>query len=109
MSLAQPPAARSARAFLTPRDVAGAAVLLAGLGLAWMDSRPRWDDAGITVLGVLIASAAGTAARVPAWLAPVLVAGPIVLAEIGWGTGVLLALPFAAVGALVGWAIQRNC
>ncbi len=89
------------------RNLACAATLLAGVGIAWMDTRPRWDDAGITAATVVLASAASAAARTPVWLAPVLVAGPMILAEIGGGGGVLLSLLFAVVGALVGWGVRK--
>jgi hypothetical protein len=83
---------RSRRLLSSHFLIASALVLCAGLGIAWIDTRPRWDDAGIT---------AGALTRVPPWLAATLAAGPILIAEIPDGPGVLLAIPFALAGACV--------
>ena len=48
--------------------------LFFGVGIAWIDSRPTWDDAGVTVLMVLIAAfACGFIAVQKPWLFAVLV------------------------------------
>jgi hypothetical protein len=84
-----------------------AAALCAGLGIAWVDSRPGWDDTGVIAGALLIAAALAALARVPPWLAALLVAGPILAAELSKGTGVLLAIPFAIAGAYAGVLVRR--
>ncbi|HEX5240056.1 MAG TPA: hypothetical protein VFW20_03575 [Candidatus Limnocylindrales bacterium] len=83
----------------------------AGLVIAWLDSRPSWDDTGITVGLLFVASAAAAfvAGRRP-WLWALLVGGPLPLIEIAMdGTlASLIALTFGAVGAALGWAIRRG-
>jgi hypothetical protein len=85
-----------------------AAALCAGLGIAWVDSRPGWDDAGLTAAALVITAALASLARVPPWLAAVLVAGPMLVAELSSGTGVLLAIPFAIAGACAGVFVRRR-
>jgi len=82
--------------------LASALVGCAGAAIAWVDSRPGWDDTGVTAGVLLITAAFGGLAGLPAWAAALLVAGPIVATEISGGTGVLLAIPFAAAGGLAG-------
>jgi hypothetical protein len=89
------------------RFLVGVAVV-AGLAIGYIDSRPGWDDTGITV-GLLIA-AAGAAAAVSGrrpWLWALLVGGGTPLIEIltGGSLASLAALVFAAVGSLAGWLI----
>jgi hypothetical protein len=89
--------------------VLGSAVALcAGLGIAWVDSRPGWDDTGVTAGALVIAAAMASFARVPQWLATVLVAGPILAAELSVGRGVLLAIPLAIAGAYAGTFVRRR-
>ncbi len=90
------------------RVLASALTLCAGSAIAWVDTRPRWDDTGITAAALVIAAAAGAMARVPPWLAAALVAGPVVAAELTRATGVLLAIPFAVVGAYAGAFVRRR-
>jgi hypothetical protein len=80
----------------------------AGLAIAWVDTRPGWDDTGVTAGLLAIAAAAGALARVPPWLAAALAAGPLLIAELPRGTGVLLAIPVALVGAYVGELVRRR-
>lgn len=82
--------------------------LLAGIAIAWVDTRPNWDDAGVTAGAVLIASAAGAWAGVPPWLAALLTVGPMLLVELPGGAGVWLAAPFALAGAFAGGFIRRG-
>jgi hypothetical protein len=84
-----------------------ALALCAGLGIAWVDSRPGWDDTGVTAGALVMAAAMASLARVPPWLAAVLVAGPILAAELPKGTGVLLAIPFVIAGAYAGAFVRR--
>jgi hypothetical protein len=82
--------------------------LCAGIAVAWIDTRPGWDDTGVTACAVLIAAAAGAFARVPPWLSAALAAGPILAVELRGGTGVLLAIPFALVGAYGAAFVRRK-
>lgn len=84
-----------------------AITLCAGLAIVWTDSRPGWDDTGITAGAVLIAAAAASLARIRPWLAATLIAGPMVAVEISGGTGVLLAVPIAIAGAYGGAFLRR--
>ena len=81
----------------------GAVLLLcAGIAIAWVDTRPTWDDAGITAGSLFLVAAAGSLARVPGWLSAILVAGPILIAERVW-----VAIPFALAGALAAAFVRR--
>jgi hypothetical protein len=94
------------------RDLAlGVAAALAGAAIAIVDSRPGWDDTGITV-GLLVSAAAAVAAvsgRRP-WLWALLVGAWTPAVEIGTGGSLasLAALGFAAAGAFGGWAVRRS-
>ncbi len=85
-----------------------AVILAAGLAIAWVDTRPGWDDTGMTAGALAIAAAAGSLARIPPWLATALVVVPILAAELPGGTGALLAIPFALAGAHVGEFIRKR-
>ena len=99
---------RGSRLLSTHALIASALALCAGLTIAWIDTRPRWDDTGITAGALAIAAALGSLARVPPWLVATLVAGPILVAELSGGTGVLLAVPFALAGAYTGAYLRRR-
>jgi len=77
-----------------------------GLVIAWIDSRPKWDDAGITALMVLAASAlcAFLASRRP-WLIALAAGIWIPLSGIlsSGNFGSLLAIIPAFIGAFIGW------
>jgi hypothetical protein len=95
-----------------PLPIIGAAAVIIGLGVGWLDSRPGWDDTGITV-GMLSVAALGATllagGRRP-WLWAALVAGWTPLIEIP-ATGQLAslaALVFAALGALTGALLVRS-
>jgi hypothetical protein len=88
-----------------------AAAVAAGAAIGYVDSRPGWDDTGITA-GLLIV-AAGAAAAVSGrrpWLWALLVGGATPLLEIpaGGSPASLAALLFATVGALAGWLVARG-
>ena len=83
-------------------------LLVAGLAIAWVDTRPGWDDTGVTAGALLITAAMGSLATVPPWLAAGLVAGPIVVAEARGGSGVLLEILFALAGAYSGAVVRRR-
>ena len=87
-----------------------AAAVAVGLAIAWFDSRPGWDDTGITAAALFLASFsfAAAAGRRP-WLWAVLVGIWTPLLEIGstGQPGSLLALAFAAAGAAAGHLSAR--
>lgn len=88
------------------------ALLLAlaiGMGIAWIDSRPGWDDSGVTAGLVFLCSAVlGAAAPRYPWAWALAIGGWIPLVEIGQShnTGALLALAIAFVGAYAGWGAR---
>jgi hypothetical protein len=89
--------------------IVGAAVV--GAAIAFVDSRPGWDDTGITV-GLLVLAAgvvAGASGRRP-WMWALLVGAwtPAVEVATGGSAASFAALGFAAVGALGGWALRRS-
>jgi hypothetical protein len=91
------------------RYLPGSALLLcAGLAIAWIDTRPEWDDTGITAGLILLASGLGSLAGIQPWLTAAIVVGPILVAELSGGTGVLLAIPIALAGAFSGAFIRRQ-
>jgi hypothetical protein len=87
--------------------VASVLVFAAGSAIAWIDTRPGWDDTGVSAGALMIAAGAGAAAGVPFWLAAALAAGPVVAAEISRGYGVLLAIPVAVLAACTGLLVRR--
>ncbi len=104
---------RVPRLAIRPRDLGLAALaVVIGCGIAALDSRPGWDDAGITA-GLLVLGAAIVGAldgRRP-WPWAVLVGAPLPIVElpsVGAASGApLVALLFAAIGASFGVMIRR--
>ena len=87
---------------------AGLFALGAGLAIAWMDTRPSWDDSGLTAGALALASGIAAFAGLRWWLVPILVAGPLFVAEFrGLGWGALLICAIALAGAGVGLAVRR--
>lgn len=75
--------------------MAGAFALAAGSAIAWVDTRPNWDDTGVTVGALLLAAGLAAVLGLRWWVAALLVGCPIVLLEhrsAGWG--ILVALTF---------------
>jgi hypothetical protein len=84
------------------------AALLAGVVIAWIDSRPTWDDAGISAGLVLLTTGLFTVLGVPPLAAMLLVSGPLVLvALLAGNAAALLALLVAAVGAAGGLLVRK--
>ena len=81
-----------------------------GLCITWVDSRPGWDDTGITA-GVILLACAGLGMAMPerAWLWALLVGGWIPLAGIilHQNYGSILALIIAFFGAYLGFAGRK--
>jgi len=93
----------------TIRELTIAAVaVVAGLAIAWVDSRPTWDDTGVTAGALLLAAAFAAGAGLRWWGAALLVAAPILLAELrSAGAGVSVSLAFTAAGSLIGAGFGR--
>jgi len=81
-----------------------------GLVIAWVDSRPTWDDAGITA-GMLFLTAALFSAlrpsRAPVWAIAVGIWVPLLGIALHRNFGSLLALAVAFLGACAGATIRR--
>jgi hypothetical protein len=84
--------------------------LIAGMAIGWNDSRPTWDDTGITA-GLLVVAAAAFGVIDPRrwWLWAVLVGVGTPLFEITGATGTasLAAFVFSGVGAAGGAGATR--
>jgi len=84
--------------------------LLAGLAIAWMDSRPNWDDTGITVFLILaVAALFGFLTFEEPWLIALAVSIWIPIVEIGAtpNYGALLSLLPGFAGAYLGYFIRK--
>ncbi len=86
------------------------AALAIGAGIAYVDSRPNWDDSGVTAAAILVSCGIlGAAGPSRAWLWALAVGLWIPLLGIALhrNYGSLLALPFAFAGAFAGMALRR--
>jgi len=82
--------------------------LAAGCLIAWMDTRPGWDDTGVTAGALFLAAALSGLMGARWWLGPLLVAGPVLLAEQPTvGSAAFLILAIAVVGFAAGAALRR--
>jgi nicotinamide riboside transporter PnuC len=85
--------------------------LLSGLFVAYVDSRPTWDDAGITAVAIFLVSGLLTMLgyRRP-WLLAIAVGVWIPLFEGGFtrNGASLLALVVAFLGAYAGWLLRTG-
>jgi hypothetical protein len=85
----------------------GACALVLGSMIAWVDSRPNWDDTGVTAGALLLSAAVAPALGLRWWVSALLVAFPIVLLEhrsAGWA--ILLILAFTITGSALGAAFR---
>jgi predicted signal transduction protein with EAL and GGDEF domain len=85
--------------------------IIAGLVIAWIDSRPSWDDAGITVMMVLISALVlGFLASHKPWLIAILVSIwiPIFGIILSHNFGGFIALVPGFIGAYLGYFIKRQ-
>ena len=85
--------------------------MVVGVAIGLVDSSPGWDSTGITA-GALVLTAAVAAwlGRDRPWLWALLVGLPTPILDIvrTGNTGSVLGLGFAALGAVVGWALRRS-
>jgi hypothetical protein len=99
--------AASRTALISELILAALAVTM-GAGVAWVDTRPTWDDTGVTVGTLLLAAGFAAGLGLRWWAAALLVAAPILVAELpsaGWGISVSLA--FTGAGSLLGVTLRR--
>jgi hypothetical protein len=81
--------------------------VVAGAAIAWVDTRPGWDDTGVTAGVLFVAGGLAAFLGVRWWISALLVACPIILAELrGAGWGLLAALVFAAGGSVAGTVVR---
>ncbi len=81
-----------------------------GVAIAWVDSRPSWDDTGITAISLLGAAAitAALSGRRPlVWAFLVGAWTPLLEIPASGDTASLLALGFAVAGSLIGYGLAR--
>ena len=84
---------------------------LSGLAIAWLDSRPGWDDTGISAALVFMAAGGFTAVdpgRAWLWALAVGVWIPVIGIGASNNYGSLLALAIAFAGAGSGWLIVQG-
>jgi uncharacterized membrane protein YeaQ/YmgE (transglycosylase-associated protein family) len=84
---------------------------IAGIAIAWIDSRPKWDDTGITVFMVLCtATLFGYFSPKKPWLIALAVSIWIPLFDIASSNnfGSLIALIPGFIGAYFGQFIKKN-
>lgn len=89
--------------------------VLAGIGLAILDSQPGYDDTGVTAAGLALAAlvavlidGSGRLLRVAAIAVLVGIWIPILEIAEPASYGPLLSFVFSTVGAFVGWVIVRG-
>jgi hypothetical protein len=80
------------------------AALLAGVAIGFVDSRPAWDDTGVTAGSLLLAAGVLAVVRPRAWwLVGLLVGLPVpvfnYLAHGGFGSMIAIAFALAGAGA----------
>lgn len=84
--------------------------LMLGLAIAYIDSRPTWDDAGVTALAIVLSCALCAAlAQSRPWLYALAIGTwiPLVGVITASNYGSLLVLPFSFAGAFAGVALRN--
>jgi hypothetical protein len=91
--------------------IAPAIGLLVGLGIGYVDTRPTWDDAGITGGALFLAAAVLAAARPGLfWLTGLAVGLPVFAmnALLHSNYSSAIAVGFSVVGSAVGYVVGRK-
>ncbi len=81
-----------------------------GLVIGWVDTRPTWDDTGITVGAVLIVAAGfGLMMRTRAWVWGMAVGSgtPLLNIALHGSLAALVALPVAFLGSYAGAFVRK--
>jgi hypothetical protein len=100
------PRGDSRRRVEMPTLVRATVALAAGFAIAWMDTRPHWDDTGVTAGALLLSAALASMWGIRPWLSTILVVAPLVAFEISGGAKILIAVLFPLIGAYIGWRIR---
>ena len=80
--------------------------LAVGVSLAWVDTRPSWDDTGISAALVLVGAAVFSGLGLPPLAAALVIAGPLVLVGfVAANFAAGLAMIVALLGAFGGWLL----
>lgn len=85
--------------------------IASGLAFAWIDTRPHWNDTGITVFLVLLSALfCGYLSSQKPWLIALAVSIwlPLFNIIIAHNFGALLALAPGFIGAFLGYFVRRN-
>jgi hypothetical protein len=88
----------------------GCIALIIGMGIGYVDSRPGWDDSGITAMTLLLGGTALAFRRPSLWWLWALLVGfgtPALNLATGGGVGSIAAVAFALIGAGLG-ALART-
>jgi hypothetical protein len=86
------------------------AALVFGLLIGWLDTRPQWDDTGITVVAVLLVSLLlGAATPSRPWFHGLVFGVTLAMIELGAGSipGTVVTLLLALAGSLLGGVVRR--
>jgi hypothetical protein len=109
--LTDPQAREDAQKRVVVIDVVAACFcIVVGLAIAYVDSRPTWDDSGITVGALLVAAAfAGFAVPYRAWRWGLLLGiwTPVIEIVLYGSIGAFAAPVFGVLAALVGSALRH--
>jgi prepilin signal peptidase PulO-like enzyme (type II secretory pathway) len=95
---------------LKPVWLIAAISLAVGCAIGFVDSRPTWDDTGITAGSIFLASLVLSAARPrSAWLAGLLIGVPVLAFNVALhgGFASAIAVVIALAGAGIGYVIGR--
>lgn len=82
--------------------------IAAGLSIAWVDSRPTWDDTGVSAAALFGSAALATALGVRPWLVALVVAVPVLLAHLPQPNAGLFLIPLVTLaGVGMGMLVRR--
>jgi hypothetical protein len=87
-----------------------AAAIVIGVSIGWIDSRPNWDDTGISVIMVLVVSALfgfTMPSRAWVWAIAVGIWIPLFNVVLSNNYGSIIALAIAFAGSFIGAFIRK--